>query len=122
MQTQTPQQTNQDAAMPSSAERPGEPTTGEDIFGVDLDIDAGKRKHEFGMPKEDSGRGWRAKQRGTDSQRAAMRVATGLIKPSRKDIEEHMICHIPYAPWCKYCVAARALEDAHRARKEEVQR
>ena len=122
MQTQTPQETNQDAAMPSSAQRPGEPATGEDTFGAGFDIDAGKRKHEFGMPTEDSRRGRRAKQRGTNPQRAAMRVATGPIKPSRKEVEEHMMCHIPYAPWCKCCVAARALEDAHRAHKEEVQR
>ena len=54
------------------------------------------------------------KRPGIELGRAAMRVAPSPVKPSKREVEEHWICHIPYAAWCSCCVASRALDDAHR--------
>ena len=99
-------------------------TAGEDeTFGQSFNIDAGKRKDRMGIQIEGCPRpGRRSKQQGIDPDRVAMRKAPDPIKPSRWEVEERMICHIPYASWCKCCVAARALDDGHRAHKEEVVR
>ena len=94
----------------------------EDTFGAGFNIDAGKRRVD-GVPDMEFPRPTRrTKLKGTDPQRAAMRRAPDPIKPSRREVEEHMICHIPYASWCKCCVAARALDDGHRVRKDEAKR
>ena len=46
-------------------------------------------------------------------ERAKMRIIPGPVMPSKREVEEHMLCHIPCAPWCSCCVAARALDDKH---------
>ena len=61
----------------------------------------------------------RPKARGIDKVRAAMRVAPNPRKPSKREIEEHVICHIPYASWCACCVGGRALDDAHKSYVDE---
>ena len=32
--------------------------------------------------------------------------------------ERHVLCHLPHADWCPECVAARARDDVHHAKKE----
>ena len=35
-------------------------------------------------------------------------------RPTRKEIEQHEVTHLPYAPWCSTCIASKATDDAHR--------
>ena len=34
-------------------------------------------------------------------------------KPTKKQWQEHQATHIPYAAWCKHCLAARAVRNHH---------
>ena len=35
-------------------------------------------------------------------------------QPTAKEILEHEATHVPYKPWCKFCIMGRALNDPHR--------
>ena len=35
------------------------------------------------------------------------------VKPTRNEWLQHQATHIPFAPWCKHCVAARAVRHAY---------
>ena len=39
-------------------------------------------------------------------------------KPSKKEVEEHMITHIPFRDWCPHCVRGKSKSVPHRKRKE----
>ena len=39
--------------------------------------------------------------------------------PTLKEREEHNVTHLPYRSWCRVCVAARAVDDAHRHRRPD---
>ena len=39
--------------------------------------------------------------------------------PSQEEYDEHMLTHIPYRNWCKFCVKGRGRPQAHRSGKEE---
>ena len=34
--------------------------------------------------------------------------------PTQKDVDEHMLTHIPFRSWCKYCVMGRGVSMQHR--------
>lgn len=34
-------------------------------------------------------------------------------QPTREEFERHQVTHTPYAPWCKHCIAARAVRSQH---------
>ena len=34
-------------------------------------------------------------------------------RPSAEAVAAHMLTHMPYAAWCKHCVAGRGHEDPH---------
>ena len=36
------------------------------------------------------------------------------IQPTKKEIQEHELTHIPYRSWCVHCVKARARSNPHR--------
>ena len=38
--------------------------------------------------------------------------------PSKQEIEEHNITHLPYRSWCPHCVAGRGLSIPHRSSDE----
>ena len=38
--------------------------------------------------------------------------------PSKQEIEEHNITHLPYRSWCPHCVAGRGLSTPHRSSDE----
>ena len=44
--------------------------------------------------------------------------------PSRQEVQEHELTHIPYRSWCVHCVRGAGRSDAHRrrARQEEEER
>ena len=35
------------------------------------------------------------------------------LQPTKADWLSHQLAHTPYAPWCKHCIAARAVRDIH---------
>ena len=39
--------------------------------------------------------------------------------PTRAEREGHFAIHLPYRPWCKVCVAAKAREDPHYRRMDQ---
>ena len=41
-------------------------------------------------------------------------------KPSKEEVEEHMLTHMPYRSWCEHCVKGKAKGKPHaRANREE---
>ena len=40
-------------------------------------------------------------------------IVKAPLQPTKEEIEQHQTTHIPYAPWCKHCVAARAVRRQH---------
>ena len=52
-------------------------------------------------------------------------VAKTVGKPaSQRELDEHMITHIPYRSWCKHCISGRGQSDHHKRqladREQEV--
>ncbi len=43
-----------------------------------------------------------------------VRIMRDLGMPTRKEVQEHRIFHIPYRSWCPHCVRGRGKEDHHR--------
>ena len=41
------------------------------------------------------------------------------IQPTKREIQEHELTHIPYRSWCIHCVKARGRSDQHRANTRE---
>ena len=39
-----------------------------------------------------------------------------LYKPTRTEIEEHMVMHMPFRSWCPHCVRGRAQTGLHQLR------
>ena len=39
-------------------------------------------------------------------------------KPSKQEVEEHMMTHIPFRDWCPHCVRGKSKAAPHRKRKE----
>ena len=42
--------------------------------------------------------------------------------PSRKEVEEHYLTHVPYRNWCPHCVRGRGKDLDHRKAVEEDRR
>ena len=40
-------------------------------------------------------------------------------EPSEKEIEEHVVDHVPYRSWCSHCARGRGVGKPHRERKDE---
>ena len=40
-------------------------------------------------------------------------------RPSRAEVEEHELTHLPYRSWCKHCVKGRGKESPHRKTDEQ---
>ena len=47
-----------------------------------------------------------------EGQQAKLRVVGK--PPSQRELEEHVVTHIPYRNWCKHCVSGRGQSDHHR--------
>ena len=41
------------------------------------------------------------------------KLRTSPDQPTAREIEEHMITHVPYRSWCPYCVTGKCKADAH---------
>ena len=40
-------------------------------------------------------------------------------KPTQREIEEHMITHIPFRDWCPHCVRGKSKSSAHKRQVQE---
>ena len=40
------------------------------------------------------------------------------LNPTRKEIEEHEVTHIPFRSWCKHCIRGRAVNTPHKTKKK----
>ena len=41
------------------------------------------------------------------------------IKPSKEEVDEHMLTHLPFRSWCPHCVRGKSKGKPHRRAKEE---
>ena len=44
------------------------------------------------------------------------RAPMAPYRPTKKELEEHCVCHWPFRSWCRHCVLGRAQGTPHRAR------
>jgi hypothetical protein len=51
----------------------------------------------------------------------AVRAVRDPGQPTRREIEQHELTHLPFRPWCIDCVAGRAADDPHRRAPAEVE-
>ena len=67
----------------------------------------GVKKEEAGAREENEEEGVKPSFKSTEPQ------------PSKREVEEHMLTHIPYRPWCPYCVRGKARAKYHKGVKDE---
>ena len=48
---------------------------------------------------------------------ATARSVTVPIRPSQKEVNKHMLTHIPFRSWCPHCVRCKAIYKGHRHAK-----
>ena len=41
------------------------------------------------------------------------------VVPSKEEVEEHMLTHLPYRSWCEHCVKGKGKEMGHYGKKEQ---
>ena len=44
----------------------------------------------------------------SEEDHVAVQAIKCMTRPSKEDVEEHMINHIPFMPWCPHCVRGAA--------------
>ena len=49
----------------------------------------------------------------TEEGRKAILVKVDEL-PSQAEIEEHMLTHVPFRSWCKFCVLGKSVSNPHR--------
>ena len=47
----------------------------------------------------------------TEEHKASLRKSPD--QPTTREVEEHMVTHVPYRSWCPYCIAGKSKADAH---------
>ncbi len=40
-------------------------------------------------------------------------------QPSKAEVREHNLTHVPYMSWCHHCIRGRAVNDQHQKKREE---
>ena len=95
-------------------EEEGDVAVGEEDEGESIDHDVEREDN----PEEDE------KEEGEEEESGEGRIARGIRKvgqPTRTEREEHETAgHIPYRPWCKYCVMGRGRSRYHRHVEREA--
>ena len=77
-----------------------------DIFGeaewANAEEQARRKKEEY--------------EEGEEGNRPNYRIVSD--KPSKKEVEEHMVTHIPFRDWCPHCVRGKSKVTPQRKREE----
>ena len=45
-----------------------------------------------------------------------VKVKRAPNQPSEKELQDHMVTHVPFRPWCPFCVAGKSKANPHRRR------
>mgnify|MGYP002809105956 CR=1 FL=1 len=53
---------------------------------------------------------------GADTEVEPVKIAADLGMPTDRQVEEHLMTHIPFRAWCRWCVLGRGRGLQHRAR------
>ena len=77
-----------------------------DMFGEEEWANAERQEREGKEEGEEEEEGYRPKYRIVSD------------KPSKREVEEHMITHIPFRDWCPHCVRGKCKSTPHRKRQE----
>jgi hypothetical protein len=56
---------------------------------------------------------------GSDEEARRPKPVRNPGNPTKAEIEEHEVTHIPYRSWCSHCVRGKAVDDHHEAQKPE---
>ena len=51
----------------------------------------------------------KGEEEAVESEGAAPKVIKDPGQPTRKERDEHEVCHVPYRSWCRHCVRGRAI-------------
>ena len=46
-------------------------------------------------------------------------IARSPMRPSKDEVDAHIVTHTPYRDWCRHCVIGRGLNDQHRRGKSD---
>ena len=67
----------------------------------------------------DAGEERRSAAEGTDVEEVRQpRAPLVPGRPTKREIEDHSVCHWPFRSWCRHCVRGRAQGSPHRSRSE----
>ena len=58
-------------------------------------------------------------QKEQEEEEAKVRVMRRSERPSDKEVEEHMMTHLPYREWCNHCVKGKGVRGQHRWREQD---
>ena len=91
------------------------------IHGVDIEQDEFDKMMIPFDPSNEGGKEEESVKRETEELGERRCKAVKVEKmPSQEEIDEHMVTHLPYRSWCKFCVAGKAKSSGHRTGKREV--
>ena len=54
-----------------------------------------------------------------DSKARRAKGVTDVKKPSRNEVDQHELTHLPFKSWCRHCVRGRGVRSPHRAKTDE---
>ena len=81
-----------------------------------FDQDAEERAQE---EQEAEARMKEGDEEGEQEEAQIAKAARTPATPSKEEVSEHMITHLPYRSWCAHCVKGKAKSKAHRMRIED---
>ena len=73
-------------------------------------------KEEWANVEEQERRKEEQEEEDSEGHRPKYKVVSD--KPSKREVEEHMLTHIPFRDWCPHCVRGKSKATPHRKRKE----
>ena len=84
------------------------------------DLFDGVIKPQDGVEQQDSGNDSKGeKQDGDVEEAVAARGIPRPPKPSKREVAEHELTHVPYREWCEHCRKASGRAGLHRCKTEE---
>ena len=76
-----------------------------------------KRKTDQEAEDKDNEEMWGAAISQDDMEADKAKIKRIPQMPSQKEIDEHMVTHVPFRNWCEFCVFGKARDDPHRRKK-----
>ena len=81
-----------------------------------------RRASASGAPHEEAAPhgGEREETEEEENEVQKVKVARNPGDPTKEEVEQHNVTHVPYRSWCHHCVRGRACGRQHREREAEV--